>query len=390
MTVNGTKKKRHTKPCKYFQMGTCPFSGMQCDFAHTLSSALDVHSVVSCKFYESGYCRNGTSCRFWHSPAHPAPIVVDSNWANSPAVTDRSYIPPWFIPPAYASPHAIPTSTTGYPSPFWIYDSYPQLSPPVTGMSSLPYLESMNFPIHQSRSNSVESHSSSMSFLDTPTYNPQSDRVQVVGEDDIGESPPTQANDTSAVPAPLSQSTIKNQVAGVKAKLKPNCSKESKSYKTVLCKFHNKPPRHCSRGDKCTFIHANASIINDLSSAQGGHSKKRTVSPESDSARKPISPSLPTKPKTRIEAERQKGFYPVTWRVIGGGVLMGVSQPDLEIKYQVDEEHQDPKIVLHSSLKQEFSGGAPDQTFNIPVESRPRKRTLSNPSPPSATFTTAS
>jgi hypothetical protein len=32
---------------------------------------------------------------------------------------------------------------------------------------------------------------------------------------------------------------------------------------------------------------------------------------------------LPEKPLTEIEEKRKRGFFPISWRVIGGGVLMG-------------------------------------------------------------------
>lgn len=37
----------------------------------------------------------------------------------------------------------------------------------------------------------------------------------------------------------------------------------------------------------------------------------------------PANAKLPPKPLDRYEECRAKDFYPVTWRVIGGGVMMG-------------------------------------------------------------------
>lgn len=31
---------------------------------------------------------------------------------------------------------------------------------------------------------------------------------------------------------------------------------------------------------------------------------------------------LPTKPLSTIEEKKKQGFYPISWRVIGGGVMM--------------------------------------------------------------------
>ena len=33
--------------------------------------------------------------------------------------------------------------------------------------------------------------------------------------------------------------------------------------------------------------------------------------------------NLPAKPVSALEESRKKGFYPISWRVIGGGVMMG-------------------------------------------------------------------
>ncbi|KAJ8518385.1 hypothetical protein ONZ45_g4519 [Pleurotus djamor] len=75
------------------------------------------------------------------------------------------------------------------------------------------------------------------------------------------------------------------------------------NYKTKLCRFF-KPDRPCPNGETCTFIHATY--------AEG--KIKQVVPPKS-----PTIP-LPSKPISSLEAHHQKGFYPVGWRVIGGGV----------------------------------------------------------------------
>jgi hypothetical protein len=44
--------------------------------------------------------------------------------------------------------------------------------------------------------------------------------------------------------------------------------------------------------------------------------------PEAVESTKP-QPDLPPKPLSVLEDNRKKGFFPISWRVIGGGVMMG-------------------------------------------------------------------
>ncbi|KAI0064137.1 hypothetical protein BV25DRAFT_345723 [Artomyces pyxidatus] len=84
-----------------------------------------------------------------------------------------------------------------------------------------------------------------------------------------------------------------------------------KAYKTKPCKFYRKDG-HCPQGALCTFIHDSSSIRNP----------KSPDTPTSASSASSES-SLPLRPRSEIEEKHARGLYPITWRVIGGGVPLG-------------------------------------------------------------------
>ncbi|KAG9315856.1 hypothetical protein JVU11DRAFT_3505 [Chiua virens] len=84
--------------------------------------------------------------------------------------------------------------------------------------------------------------------------------------------------------------------------------KKSVAYKTKPCKFYAATGK-CTSGEKCTFIH-------DPESKGNGDTPRTELAPLIDA-------DLPPKPRDRYEEYRAKDFYPITWRVIGGGVMMG-------------------------------------------------------------------
>ncbi|KAF9013321.1 hypothetical protein BDQ17DRAFT_593108 [Cyathus striatus] len=60
------QKKRHTKPCKYFQVDKCPLQAEVCDFAHVMAVPAVSQSRPPCRYYLAGSCNNGLSCRYRH------------------------------------------------------------------------------------------------------------------------------------------------------------------------------------------------------------------------------------------------------------------------------------------------------------------------------------
>ncbi|KAN0087500.1 hypothetical protein V8E55_006121 [Tylopilus felleus] len=80
------------------------------------------------------------------------------------------------------------------------------------------------------------------------------------------------------------------------------------AYKTKQCKFYATNGA-CTSGEKCTFIH-------DPEAEGNAKKPPPTLALPSDA-------KLPPKPLDKFEDYRAKDFYPITWRVIGGGVMMG-------------------------------------------------------------------
>ncbi|KAI0304309.1 hypothetical protein B0F90DRAFT_1235948 [Multifurca ochricompacta] len=87
-------------------------------------------------------------------------------------------------------------------------------------------------------------------------------------------------------------------------------ARKLKALKTKQCKFFKKDG-HCPQGSLCTFIH-------DPSAIQG---YPPTQEPLLDSAGPSTQPS--SRLGSEIDEERERNIYPITWRVIGGGVMMG-------------------------------------------------------------------
>jgi hypothetical protein len=87
-------------------------------------------------------------------------------------------------------------------------------------------------------------------------------------------------------------------------------TRKLKAIKTKQCKFYKKDGR-CPQGNLCTFIH-------DLSAVQGSQSEQESASDDSVD-----SPQAPSEPRSKADEEGERNMYPITWRVIGGGVMMG-------------------------------------------------------------------
>lgn len=58
--------------------------------------------------------------------------------------------------------------------------------------------------------------------------------------------------------------------------------------------------------------------IHDASAVQATQSDQESVSDGSV-----CSPQAPSEPGSKVDEEHERNIYPITWRVIGGGVMMG-------------------------------------------------------------------
>jgi len=87
-------------------------------------------------------------------------------------------------------------------------------------------------------------------------------------------------------------------------------SRKLKALKTKQCKFFKKDGR-CPQGSLCTFIH-------DPSSIRAPFSPQESPIDGSSSPAQSVS-----SPGSNTDDECGQNIYPITWRVIGGGVMMG-------------------------------------------------------------------
>ncbi|KAG6829509.1 hypothetical protein H0H92_004311 [Tricholoma furcatifolium] len=116
----------------------------------------------------------------------------------------------------------------------------------------------------------------------------------------------------------------------------------------------------CPNGSKCTFIH-------DGDSPTSPQTERLLPTP-------PV--SLPTKPLSTTEENKKKNFYPVSWRVIGGGVLMGSEQKSpVEPSSSDDAPTREPEITSEHVKPESTSEGGP------PLKPIKRTRSSSIPGP---------
>ncbi|KAL5512705.1 hypothetical protein ACEPAG_2971 [Sanghuangporus baumii] len=81
--MSKSNRKRHTKPCLFFQTNDCPLSADECDFAHIIATPEQYEALKNpqatlrtkpCRFFLGGKCRDGYWCRF----KHPAQMFATS------------------------------------------------------------------------------------------------------------------------------------------------------------------------------------------------------------------------------------------------------------------------------------------------------------------------
>ncbi|CCM04926.1 uncharacterized protein FIBRA_07123 [Fibroporia radiculosa] len=106
-------------------------------------------------------------------------------------------------------------------------------------------------------------------------------------------------------------------------------TRRSMFYKTKPCKFYH-ANGSCIKGDKCNFIHGSLTEAQSIAHNKEGlpapndyACSSSTSSTESGEASGRSRDNTPKTSPLATESNMAKNFYPVTWRVIGGGVMMG-------------------------------------------------------------------
>ncbi|KAF8903102.1 hypothetical protein CPB84DRAFT_1774823 [Gymnopilus junonius] len=260
-------------------------------------------------------------------------------------------------PPIYGAYAPFPQS---WPSP-----TYPSLSPAIE--SAL-----LNHP-PRSR-DSIETASTSVSSLESDDSNvvtedpqfqehPHSHQSQVCISDEspIIHVPPflplSYINTTVTLSPSPAYDFAYPTLTGLKlpGPMKPKVSKPPSKqkilkYKTKPCKFFQ-TERGCPNGSACTFIHDES--LSDTSS-----------SPQKASS--PIKEDLD-----------RKSFIPVPWRVIGGGVLVGIKKDGADDNSAFDSEDSSSEDPHPQIFKKAVT----------PINTITRKRSNSIPSTPSVAQT---
>ncbi|KAJ7758109.1 hypothetical protein DFH07DRAFT_818688 [Mycena maculata] len=347
------QKKRHTKPCRYFQVGCCPHAAQEdCDFAHVFSDqAVLLPPPKQCRYYLQGNCTNGIWCQYRHGEAvsEEQSLLQDSQNVNSfsgfceiglgpDAFQMHVGVPPAvYIPPASNRMYAAPTPWSPYADGFYspielVPPPHLYLKPTISPAESLDSIECVT------PSSSPTSSVSDDGMLPDdaaghqyPYFSPQ---IQVGGpyvrspySDDVCMSPfPSHSPPMplSVVPTPYGMAPMYEifspkgpPSAGFYAPILPSTPQSPRTpinrqklanYRTKPCRYF-KPGSVCPNGDACTFIHAD---------------------PESSDAPQAPPPSpvnklqheLPSKPLSSKEQNIRKGYFPISWRVIGGGVRL--------------------------------------------------------------------
>ncbi|KAF4617556.1 hypothetical protein D9613_005971 [Agrocybe pediades] len=314
-----SQKKRHTKPCKYFQVNKCPHPADVCDFAHvlvnpTIGSPVG-HGLAVCRFYY-GQCMNGPMCTCKRASGAtlltqeaPAAVGLYSDQLWSPTSVDANYSespPPMYTGFSSFSPTWPPSAT--YPMP--------TLFSPVADS----VLRNMSSRSRDSIGTTATSHSMDSADSVVTTEDPQysehqhdhQSQICVIDDSPVIHVPPFQPfpyiNTAVMQPTPHGyyghpRPRANESILPPSLKSRTKVSKQKAlKYKTKPCKFFP-TERGCPNGAACNFIHDEPHLI----AALGDKDTKEDL-PKEETAR--------------------KNFVPIPWRVIGGGVLVGVQKEE--------------------------------------------------------------
>ncbi|KAG1748569.1 hypothetical protein EDB19DRAFT_210775 [Suillus lakei] len=304
------EKKIHSQSstaCRYYTAGKCR-RGSACRFVHLQPESVpqeyaypNEHDVYTrtCRYYAAGHCRRGSACHFMHSP--PDSVPSESAYPNGHEVYTRIPRKGWdqgighshgytayatYMASRYVTPYGFGTSRNAF-------DNYSDLS----SSDSAPSDESLDAafkaitieePVSSERFPSAFSHLSPS--LEHPNNaGTRCGNVAYPGYN-RGYTPP------------CSKPRVATCRKAEQAREKPVL------YKTKPCKFFS-ALKTCAEGNKCRFIH-------DVDKCKQGK--------KADNQARGTAPShLPPKPRSLQEEFKARDYYPITWRVIGGGVMMG-------------------------------------------------------------------
>lgn len=336
-------KKRHTKPCKFFQIDRCPHPAEVCNFAHIIASPSSGGASIY-RYYPAGYYSPNDLCRYSYGPKVPflkpldIPTSVDShvpgmdikNREKACLDRDTQLIPD--ISPIRNQPSSTLSPKTAAESPL-LASSAPSPESMATGSTSTLDLDEL------------------VMVTDDPQYHEHlhSYQSQVYVDDDspVIHVPPYSPfyqltfNERHAPPYSYENPYMFGKLLdNPRTNTRSSTKQKILKYKTKPCRFFL-TERGCPKGSSCTFIH-------------------------NESLHQAPSPVKESSPK---EENGRKNYFPVPWRIIGGGVRVGVKTDDSD---QYSTVTSSPSV--DPALK--FDNGAPS------TQVISRKRSTSNPSSP--------
>ncbi|KAF8630951.1 hypothetical protein AX17_005307 [Amanita inopinata Kibby_2008] len=340
-------KKRHTKPCKFYQTMSCPLSADVCDFAHVL---VDPPSALragdACRYYQAGFCVNGSWCKYAH-PIEVSPTLSESmsglgasdsnvrrmNIQRSASDSIKTPVSANAIErlpsPVVLSMHMPTDKVHSSPPEFNCLSISPQRVPQLMKMKSFASLPNATVPQSPVYPNGAEgiilvtedphmsehshSHQSRVYIADStppmhvsPYHSHQHHPQLSIGSVDTRYSLPSPVYILEPKFYPVRPPLRKHRSRGMS-------KKKLEKYKTKPCKFFV-ANGHCPNGNSCTFIHCNGTDVleSDDATKDGFDAEGSGSSCESPSESRKMFPE--------VGNEKSKA---VVWRVIGGGVMIG-------------------------------------------------------------------
>ncbi|THH20582.1 hypothetical protein EW146_g794 [Bondarzewia mesenterica] len=314
-------ERRHTKPCRFFQKGTCPLSSEHCQFAHVKESdpiKTPRGPIQMCKYRLAGGCGEGDRCRYKHTFPDPmqdpySPACFQTPFPRTPSY--RASVPhpysPSFYPPAPA-----PSPVSASFRKVSVLDSDTELD------GDIPCLGSASSPSVQSSSLAdVDADSPDSPLDDTYSYS----NMQKSGSPGTGHfygtpwspegvfcnpfSPGIYGSPTTYVPfSPVSFGGYFGPLSPVPGFRPLQFKRKAKAYKTKHCKFFRKDGQ-CPKGEKCTFVHDLASVRPPATPSSSQFTQKSPITPssQSDSLRYKL-PNKPVRWASWIGADWTLGF----------------------------------------------------------------------------------
>lgn len=290
--------------CRYYPAGRCR-RGSACRFGHLQPQSVsqeyarpNEHVVHTrrCR-YNAGHCQRGSACHFVYSP--PESVPQEYVYPNAHEVYTRPPHKGWDQDVGHSHGYTSYARYTTDPhiAPYgfdarYAFDNFSDVSSSDStssdpGLSAAFRSMTIEEPVNSAYFPSAFSPSSSLQYP-----NNTGTRYSDV-------SYPGYYRGYTPTGFKFRTATPKNAEQG----------KEERSlYRTKPCKFFS-TRKTCSEGNKCRFIH-------DV--------EKSKWARKADSQTDGTAPSqLPSTPRSLQEELKARDYYPITWRVIGGGVMMG-------------------------------------------------------------------